>query len=95
MRLALLALVACGDDSVGRDAPGGAPQDGGGDASVGPGLDGPVCQQEPCDCPPAIDTRCGDPCSGAAIGCLCTCGGGGPDFTSCQCVSGEMECPAC
>lgn len=46
-------------------------------------------------CPPAMDTRCGDSCTGSETMCLCNCGGGGFDFTACDCLGGSWTCPEC
>jgi hypothetical protein len=43
-------------------------------------------------CPNPRETSCGDSCDGAATGCLCACGGGGSDFTACECRGGRFEC---
>lgn len=43
-------------------------------------------------CPAPQAARCGDPCTGNVSGCLCRCGGGGPNYGGCSCTAGRWAC---
>jgi hypothetical protein len=55
-----------------------------------------VCteRQLPCGgkCPAAQDAQCGGACTGNLSNCLCHCGGGGPNYSGCSCVSNRWQC---
>jgi hypothetical protein len=51
-------------------------------------------RQMPCGgtCPSPQAAQCGDSCTGEASGCLCHCGGGGPNYGGCSCSGGRWQC---
>jgi hypothetical protein len=55
-----------------------------------------VCseRQMPCGgvCPAPQAAQCGSACTGDVTGCLCHCGGGGPNYSGCACAAGRWQC---
>lgn len=51
-------------------------------------------RQIPCGgtCPAPQAAQCGDSCTGNVSGCLCHCGGGGPNYSGCSCTAGRWTC---
>jgi hypothetical protein len=51
-------------------------------------------RQMPCGgtCPTPQTAQCGAPCTGDISGCLCHCGGGGPNYAGCSCTAGRWAC---